>query len=942
MSAPRSRSGSQTSDAFSGLVNFGSSAGSSNFGQNKLSLDQQRLAKQQQQRSFAMGSSNAPPSANYSNLSSLSSVQGYQGSTPKGPLANPFGALVGLDQPLQANPAPVANPFGTVNRPTMGSNYVSPSPIYFSSPSGFQSIGGTQLGNGSRSASPALTPTFQTKSSTPPLNSAKDPFSSLLFDTLATSGSNPVRAASPLSQQTSSPYGGFNVNSANASSLAALNSISSLNQTRMPAASAPSAANDPFDFDFLEKKSPSLPVQTKTSPVAVSGLFEDDPMAFFATAPQPKPYTPEPVKVQTIPVDRLTAPATSSPNNKKSRVLDDDSSDDDDAYGYSRASDDLDEKVAKIMDMGFDIASAKSALEATGNNVDEAIDLLVQNSEALKANNRRPPVPPRDRNDEYAKEPRRTRFRDNEDDDGPPFPPGQPSPRGRQDEGSVERRYERSGEANQSDILGTASAIGTSVFNNAKSMFNYSKKKISEVVEKAQEAAKDDSTAQPSFVRTAGAVVSGVASVASRAVAGAKDKVRKPRVEEREREWREGHRGFRDDDYESYESKGYEEYKGFSDTEGESKYRDIIIKGDLSRYDDDSSDDDNSTGERGRSNQFGSTPPSRVAPATPPPPPKRPEVPVIPEQLERASNYHAQGNALFKQGQYGDADLLYGNAVQALPSAHILQITLHSNRAACRLKTGAYGDAVSDTTTAIDLCGDYQECRKDKIKALLRRANAYDGQEKWDVALKDFRSAMILDPSSKVAQTGVQRCTKATRVDLNAVPVPSVVVPPVATNNSNDLFMQFQGITVSSAPALSAPVSRAKGAEEAYVKKAVDTAVQRLREQNLQAEQEDAMKLALKDQVDDKILRWKSGKEENLRALLSSLHTVVWPELEWKTINLSEILQPQQVKVKYMRAVAKLHPDKLSNITVEQKLIANSVFAVLNKAWDAFKVQNGM
>ncbi|KAI8808275.1 hypothetical protein BJ742DRAFT_853643 [Cladochytrium replicatum] len=933
MSAPHSRTGSQANDAFSGLVNFGSSAGSSNFAQNKLSLDQQRLAKQQQPTSFGMGmgSSNAPSAENYSNLSSLSSAQSFQGNAPKAPIANPFAGPIGLTTPLSATPTPVANPFGS-DKPTTGSNFVSPSPMYTSSPSGLQSS--------------RLTPTFQSKSVTPPLNSAKDPFSSLLFDPLAPSGSNPVRGASPLSQQQgSSPYGGFKINPANPPSLGTLNTISSLNQPRMPASSAVSVANDPFDFDFLEKKSPSQPVQTKT--VAASGPSDEDPLAVFAHAPQPKPYSQEPVKAQ---VDRPTAPAAPSPNNKKSRVLEDDSSDDDDDYGYSRASDDLGEKVAKIIDMGFDIASAKSALEATGNNVDGAIDLLVQNSEALKANNLKAPLPPRNRNDEYM-ETRRARFTDEGDDFGPSVPPRRPSPRRRQDEGSVNRRYERSGESNQSDILGTASAIGTSVFNNAKSMFNYSKKKISAVVEKAQEAAKDDSTAQPSFVRTAGAVVSGVASVASRAVAGAKDKVLKPRDDEREREWRERPGGFRDDDNENYESKGYENYKSFSDTEGESKYRDIIIKGDLSRnYDDDSSDDDDFARGRGRSNQFGSTPPSRAAPAaTPPPLPKRPEVPVLPEQLERASNYHVQGNALFKQGQYGDAELLYGNAIQALPSTHILQITLHSNRAASRLKTGAYGDAVADATMAIDLCGDYQECRNDKIKALLRRANAYEGQEKWDVALKDFRSAMLLDPSSKVAQTGVQRCTKATRTDLNAVPVTNVVVPAVAATNNSDILMQFQGMGISSEPSVrpstaasTAPISRAKAAEEAHVKKAVDTAVQRLREQNLQAEQEDAMKLALKDQVDDKILRWKSGKEENLRALLSSLHTVVWPELEWKTINLSEILQPQQVKVKYMRAVAKLHPDKLSNVTIEQKLIANAVFAVLNKAWDAFKAQNGM
>lgn len=80
-----------------------------------------------------------------------------------------------------------------------------------------------------------------------------------------------------------------------------------------------------------------------------------------------------------------------------------------------------------------------------------------------------------------------------------------------------------------------------------------------------------------------------------------------------------------------------------------------------------------------------------------------------------------------------------------------------------------------------------------------------------------------------------------------------------------------------------------------------------------------------------------------MRALLSSLDAVLWPALEWKSINLSELLTPAQVKVKYMKAVGKVHPDKLNQATaLEHKLIANGVFSTLNKAWDSFKTQNGM
>ncbi len=42
-----------------------------------------------------------------------------------------------------------------------------------------------------------------------------------------------------------------------------------------------------------------------------------------------------------------------------------------------------------------------------------------------------------------------------------------------------------------------------------------------------------------------------------------------------------------------------------------------------------------------------------------------------------------------------------------------------------------------------------------------------------------------------------------------------------------------------------------------------------------------------------------------------------------------------------MKAIGKVHPDKLgTDISVENKLIANAVFSTLNKAWDTFKAQN--
>ena len=88
-------------------------------------------------------------------------------------------------------------------------------------------------------------------------------------------------------------------------------------------------------------------------------------------------------------------------------------------------------------------------------------------------------------------------------------------------------------------------------------------------------------------------------------------------------------------------------------------------------------------------------------------------------------------------------------------------------------------------------------------------------------------------------------------------------------------------------------------------------AVKKLRQANQAQEQEEQIKANLKDSVDARLTAWKAGKETNVRALVASLETVLWPELGWQKVGLHELVTPNQVKVRYMKAIAKLHPDKV-------------------------------
>ncbi|XP_026521498.1 putative tyrosine-protein phosphatase auxilin [Notechis scutatus] len=87
-----------------------------------------------------------------------------------------------------------------------------------------------------------------------------------------------------------------------------------------------------------------------------------------------------------------------------------------------------------------------------------------------------------------------------------------------------------------------------------------------------------------------------------------------------------------------------------------------------------------------------------------------------------------------------------------------------------------------------------------------------------------------------------------------------------------------------------------------------------------------------------KILEWIEGKERNIRALLSTMHTVLWEgETKWKTVSMADLVTPEQVKKVYRRAVLVVHPDKATGQPYEQ--YAKMIFMELNDAWSEFENQ---
>ncbi|KDQ63933.1 hypothetical protein JAAARDRAFT_27601 [Jaapia argillacea MUCL 33604] len=330
-----------------------------------------------------------------------------------------------------------------------------------------------------------------------------------------------------------------------------------------------------------------------------------------------------------------------------------------------------------------------------------------------------------------------------------------------------------------------------------------------------------------------------------------------------------------------------------------------------------------------------------VPPTQPPAPPpliKRPTVPASPTAIATANKHKTTGTDKFKLGQYAEAESSYTLAISSLPPTHLLQIPLYNNRALSRLKTGDYTGAIEDATFVIELVGvSYKPGSEERVereeegggvelgeglvKAFRRRAEAEEGKEKWEEAGRDWEwVAGCSWAGGKVRGEAVKAAGRCRRMVNGAGAGGDGVVKPTPKPTPK-LKEKAESISRSLAPT---PPSSALSA---------------LRTATSAAEAEDTLRHSLKDSVDAKILAWKGGKEGNVRALIASLDMVLWKELGWVKVGMHELVSEGQVKGRYVRAIAKVHPDKLnaSNTTVEQRMIANGVFGALNDAWNAFK-----
>lgn len=113
------------------------------------------------------------------------------------------------------------------------------------------------------------------------------------------------------------------------------------------------------------------------------------------------------------------------------------------------------------------------------------------------------------------------------------------------------------------------------------------------------------------------------------------------------------------------------------------------------------------------------------------------------------------GNSHFGDGKYEAAATYYTRGL-ALAQTPEDKATLYTNRAACRQQSHDYQSVMEDANSALAINPNH-------IKALLRRAIAYEGMEKWQPALDDYNAVNRLSPGLQNVSQGVVRCQRALR-----------------------------------------------------------------------------------------------------------------------------------------------------------------------------------
>ncbi|GAB1597353.1 tetratricopeptide repeat protein 1-like [Argonauta hians] len=121
------------------------------------------------------------------------------------------------------------------------------------------------------------------------------------------------------------------------------------------------------------------------------------------------------------------------------------------------------------------------------------------------------------------------------------------------------------------------------------------------------------------------------------------------------------------------------------------------------------------------------------------------------ERQEQAQKHKENGNKEFKAGNFQEAVKLYSKALQTCPLTFTKdRAIMYSNRAAGFMKMQKNKNAIEDSCSALELNPEY-------LKAMLRRAELYEKDDKLEDALQDYKKVVEMDPSQHGARAACLR-----------------------------------------------------------------------------------------------------------------------------------------------------------------------------------------
>lgn len=115
-------------------------------------------------------------------------------------------------------------------------------------------------------------------------------------------------------------------------------------------------------------------------------------------------------------------------------------------------------------------------------------------------------------------------------------------------------------------------------------------------------------------------------------------------------------------------------------------------------------------------------------------------------------------------------------------------------------------------------------------------------------------------------------------------------------------------------------------------------ALQEVREREERKKKDEAEEDEVRRRLEPTIKQWSEehGKKKQLRALLASLHTILWPGAQWKQVTIGDLLDDKKVKLAFHKASRVVHPDKTHHLEAEQRFLAKRIFDALSQAKNEF------